>query len=92
MAEASALPVAPHDCTGPVLLTAAVHLSTASPNFLVQEVVRAAYFGWYQELVDDLPPLADGCITPLAKPGLGVSLKPGLAQREDATVTVSRAP
>jgi galactonate dehydratase len=91
MAEAYELPVAPHDCTGPVLLTSSVHLSMASPNFLVQEVVRAAYFGWYQELVDDLPPLADGFIKPLDKPGLGVSLKAGIMQRPDATVVTSTA-
>ncbi len=41
MAEAYQLPVAPHDCTGPVMLTAAVHLSLNCTNTLVQEVVRA---------------------------------------------------
>lgn len=89
MAECYELPVAPHDCTGPVLLTASVHLGIASPNTLVQEVVRAFYFGWYQELVEDLPPLANGRITPLDKPGLGVRLKPGLRERPDAHVQVS---
>jgi L-alanine-DL-glutamate epimerase-like enolase superfamily enzyme len=83
--------VAPHDCTGPVLLTASVHLSTASPNFLVQEVVRAAYFGWYQELVEDLPPLKDGFIAPLEAPGLGVRLRAGFRDRADARVQVSAA-
>ena len=32
MAEAYQLPVAPHDCTGPILLTASVHLSLNCPN------------------------------------------------------------
>jgi L-alanine-DL-glutamate epimerase-like enolase superfamily enzyme len=45
----------------------------ASPNALVQEVVRAFYFGWYRELVDDLPVLANGFIAPTEAPGLGVS-------------------
>ena len=36
MAEAYQLPVAPHDCTGPILLTASVHLSMNCPNTLVQ--------------------------------------------------------
>jgi L-alanine-DL-glutamate epimerase-like enolase superfamily enzyme len=61
----------------------------ASPNALVQEVVRAFYFGWYRELVDDLPPLAGGFIAPLEAPGLGIKLKPGLAARPDATIRVS---
>lgn len=84
MAECYELPLAPHDCTGPVLLTAAVHLSIASPNTLVQEVVRAFYFGWYQELVEDLPPLIRGRIAPLDKPGLGVALRPTTRTRADA--------
>ena len=89
MAETHELPIAPHDCTGPVLLTASVHLATASPNFLVQEVVRAAYFSWYQELVEDLPPLKDGFISPLDAPGLGVRLRAGFRDRPDAHVQVS---
>jgi len=77
------------DCTGPVLLTASVHLAMASPNALVQEVVRAFYFGWYRELVDELPPLANGFIAPREAAGLGVRLKTGLESRPDATVRVS---
>jgi galactonate dehydratase len=89
MAESYELPIAPHDCTGPVVLAAGVHLSTASPNTLVQEVVRAFYHGWYQELAIDLPPLQGGYIRPLDKPGIGVRLRPGLADRPDAHVRVS---
>ena len=84
MAECHELPLAPHDCTGPVLLTAAVHLAIASPNTLVQEVVRAFYFGWYQELVEGLPTLSKGRIAPLDTPGLGVTLRPGTRDRPDA--------
>jgi L-alanine-DL-glutamate epimerase-like enolase superfamily enzyme len=89
MAESYDLPFAPHDCTGPVLLAACVHLCTASPNALVQEVVRAFYHGWYRELVTDLPPLRDGFIAPLESPGLGLRLKPELWERRDAVVRVS---
>jgi galactonate dehydratase len=89
MAESYELPIAPHDCTGPVVLAAGVHLSTASPNTLVQEVVRAFYHGWYQELAIDLPPLQNGYIQPLDKPGIGVRLRPGLADRADAHLRVS---
>ena len=47
MAEAYQLPVAPHDCTGPVVLIASTHLSINAPNALIQETVRAYYTGWY---------------------------------------------
>ncbi len=90
MAEAYELPVAPHDCTGPVALAASVHLATASPNTLVQEVVRAAYHGWYQELVEGLPVLADGFIAPRDAPGLGVTLRADLRNRVDAHLGVSK--
>jgi galactonate dehydratase len=40
MAEAWHLPVAPHDCTGPVVLIASTHLSLNAPNALLQESVR----------------------------------------------------
>ncbi|MER8961183.1 mandelate racemase/muconate lactonizing enzyme family protein [Mesorhizobium sp. M0701] len=83
MTEAYNLPFAPHDCSGPVQLAACVHLCAASPNALTQEVVRAFYHGWYTELVEDLPELAGGFISPLEKPGIGVELKPGLRDRAD---------
>jgi L-alanine-DL-glutamate epimerase-like enolase superfamily enzyme len=51
MAEAWHLPVAPHDCTGPVVLAASTHLSLNAPNALVQESVRAFYHTWYRDLV-----------------------------------------
>jgi L-alanine-DL-glutamate epimerase-like enolase superfamily enzyme len=34
MAEAWHLPVAPHDCTGPVVFAASTHLSLNAPNAL----------------------------------------------------------
>jgi len=75
LAEMYGRPVAPHDCTGPITLAAAVHWVTSVPNGMVQEVSRAFYHGWYRHLVDELPPLSDGRIRPTAEPGLGVSLR-----------------
>jgi L-alanine-DL-glutamate epimerase-like enolase superfamily enzyme len=89
MAEAYQLPVAPHDCTGPVVLVASTHLSLNLPNALIQETVRAFYTGWYTELVTVLPEVKDGLITPPPGPGLGTALKPGLEDRPDARVRVS---
>jgi L-alanine-DL-glutamate epimerase-like enolase superfamily enzyme len=86
MAEAYQLPVAPHDCTGPVMLTAAVHLSLNATNTLVQEVVRAFYHDWYGEIMTALPPLKDGYITAPEGPGLGTRLQPKLRERPDAVV------
>ena len=81
MAEAWKLPVAPHDCTGPVVLAASTHLALNAPNALVQESVRAYYNGWYRDLVTALPEVEDGRITVPPGPGLGMELRSDLGNR-----------
>ena len=78
MAEAWHLPVAPHDCTGPVVLAASTHLSLNAPNALVQESVRAFHRTWYRDLVTAVPPIENGAITVPEGPGLGLELHPDL--------------
>ena len=90
MAEAWHLPVAPHDCTGPVVLTVSTHLSLNAPNALVQESVRAFHRGWYGDLVTHLPPIKDGFITVPSGPGLGLELHADLDQR--FTLSTRRSP
>ena len=90
MAEAWHLPVAPHDCTGPVLLTASVHLSMNCPNTLVQEMVRAFYYDWYGKLVTHLPPVKDGFITAPKGPGLGTQLQPAVLKCKDLVRRVTK--
>jgi galactonate dehydratase len=85
-AEAHHLPIAPHDCTGPITYTASVHLALNAPNALVQESVRSFYTGWYKEIVTDLPRVTEGYIYPMTGPGLGTRLLPDLARRSDAKV------
>jgi L-alanine-DL-glutamate epimerase-like enolase superfamily enzyme len=89
LAETHGLPIAPHDCTGPVVLAASTHLSVSAPNALVQETVRASYTSWYRDLVTALPPIVDGHITPLEGPGLGLELVPDLERRPDAVLRSS---
>jgi len=89
LAEAHHIPVAPHDCTGPVVFMASCHFSLHARNTLVQESVRAFYTGWYTELVTALPQVANGQISLAETPGLGLELLPGLEKRPDAIVRVS---
>lgn len=91
LASAFGVPVAPHDCTGPVVLTVGTHLGVASPNVELQEMVRNFYFGWYGEMVTELPAYAEGHLTPPSGPGLGIALRPGINKRSDAKVRWSRA-
>ena len=86
MAEAWHLPIAPHDCTGPVALTAATHLSLHAPNALFQESVRAFHRTWYGDIVTALPPIENGHVTVPPGAGLGTALHDDL----DARFTVRR--
>ena len=90
MAEAYHVPVAPHDCTGPVVYAASCHFSLHARNALIQESVRALYTGWYREVSEGLPVVANGQVTVSNRPGLGIELLPGLEKRADASVRVSK--
>jgi len=91
MAEAWHLPVAPHDCTGPVVLCASTHLALNAPNALVQESVRAFYRTWYRDLVTALPEVRGGMITVPPGPGLGLDLAPDLDRAFTTTRRISDA-
>jgi len=91
LADAWQLPVAPHDCTGPVVYAASVHFSIHAPNALVQESVRAFYTGWYNELVTHVPQPKMGFLEKPPGPGIGAELLPEVWKRKDAVVRVSPA-
>ena len=86
LAEAFERPVAPHDCTGPVVYTAATHLSMHLPNAMIQESVRAFWSGWYDELVTALPVIENGMVAAPEGPGLGTALRPEVFERPDAHI------
>ena len=86
MAEAHQLPIAPHDCTGPVVWISSIHLSVNAPNALVQESVRAYYTTWYRDLLTELPRIENGYAYPLTGPGLGTRLLPDIFKRDDVIV------
>jgi galactonate dehydratase len=91
MAEAAQLPVTLHDCTGPIVYSASCALSSTLPNANYQEAVRAYFTGWYREIVETLPDVSEGRVAPIDAPGLGLTLKPELFARSDATVRTTRA-
>jgi galactonate dehydratase len=86
LAEAFERPVAPHDCTGPVVYAAATHLSMHLPNAMIQESVRAYWSGWYADLVTALPAIENGMVSAPAGPGLGTALRPEVFERADAHI------
>jgi len=89
VADAAGLPVAPHDCTGPLQFAASVHFVMSQPNALIQEFVRAFYTGWYNEIAENLPEVSNGVVSAPDGAGLGTRLKPGTFERADARVRSS---
>ncbi|WP_432239679.1 mandelate racemase/muconate lactonizing enzyme family protein [Herbaspirillum robiniae] len=86
LADAYQKPIAPHDCTGPVVLWASLHLALASPNAIFQEVVRAFLNTFYKDLVTELPTLDKGFLLRPDKPGLGTELAPALKSDPNAII------
>lgn len=89
MADTYFLPVTCHDTIGPVALWAAAHLSLHIPNALILETVRGYLDGWYNDVVTDRLPVADGSLWLPNKPGLGTRLRDDFAARPDANIRIS---
>jgi L-alanine-DL-glutamate epimerase-like enolase superfamily enzyme len=89
MADTAYLPLTCHDTIGPVALWAATHLMLNAPNALIMETVRAYTDGWYNDVVTDRIPLADGMLSLPDRPGLGTRLQDGFADRPNARVEVT---
>jgi L-alanine-DL-glutamate epimerase-like enolase superfamily enzyme len=87
MAETHYLPVAPHNCGGPILHVASLHLAANLTNLYVLESVRRHYLDEYRGiLTQTLPPAADGTFHLPPGPGLGVELCPEVLTRDDVHI------
>ena len=83
LAETAYVPLAPHNCGGPVLHAACLHLSTAVPNLFILESVRRHYLQDYRDVIVAPQVARDGAFDPPDAPGLGVDLAPALLARSD---------
>ncbi len=92
LADTHHLPIAPHDCTGPVNLFACLHLCAAVPNAMIMEIVRGFCEGYYRDVVAEPVPLRAGqvMLTEFGA-GLGVSLRPEFLTRPGIYLRVSEA-
>ena len=86
MAETHYLPVAPHNCGGPVLHAASLHLAANVTNLYILESVRRHYLDEYRGIVTETLPPVDGEFALPPGPGLGVDLCPEVMAREDVQV------
>jgi len=86
MAETHYLPVAPHNCGGPVLHVASLHLAANVTNLCILESVRRHYLGEYRGIVTQTLAPLDGEFALPPGPGLGVELCPEAMARDDVQV------
>jgi L-alanine-DL-glutamate epimerase-like enolase superfamily enzyme len=77
-AETYYLPVALHNCGGPVTHFASWHLAAALPNLMILETVRRHYNDRYVPLVTNPGPVQNGKLGLPPGPGLGLELRPEL--------------
>jgi len=75
IAEAHSLPVAPHNCNGPVATAATIQLDACTTNFLIQEVFPFDP-PWHYDLVDEAyeKKIKNGYLEVPRRHGLGVEL------------------
>lgn len=84
-AETALRPIAPHNCGGPVLHAATLHLAANVPNLFIMESVRRHYGDEYRGITTTTYPAAkDGSFDLPAGPGLGVELTAEVLARPDA--------
>src|SRR5579871_525758 len=86
MAETYYLPVAPHNCGGPVLHMASAHLAANLTNLHILETVRRHYDEEYRGIVTRTLSLTDGVLPLPAGTGLGVELDASVFARPDVAV------
>jgi L-alanine-DL-glutamate epimerase-like enolase superfamily enzyme len=86
MAETYYLPIALHNCGGPVLHFASMHLAMNVTNLFILESVRRHYLKEYQGIVSNTGPSKDGWLEAPASPGLGVELDSAVFSRPDLSI------
>jgi len=89
LASAHQMPIAPHDCVGPVNMLACAHIAMATPNVMIMEYNRAMHLGWYRDFIEPDFVIEDGYLMAPTEPGLGTHLKKTVKERPDVTIRTS---
>jgi L-alanine-DL-glutamate epimerase-like enolase superfamily enzyme len=86
LAEAHYLPIAPHNCGGPILHFASMHLAMNVTNLFILESVRRHYLKEYEGIVSNTGVASNGWLKAPSEPGLGVELHPSVFSRPDVVI------
>jgi L-alanine-DL-glutamate epimerase-like enolase superfamily enzyme len=87
IAHANNRMMCPHDCTGPIVWIANLHISLAFSSSMILESVRSYYNGFYKNLVDNLPRIDKGLAFPMDGVGFGPDLPDALIKAPNTIFT-----
>ena len=73
LCDAFGVSMAPHNPLGPIATMVNIHFGFATPNFLIQEVMRSDV-PWRDEIVSGVAPIVGGYVEPSQAPGIGVDI------------------
>ena len=74
MAEAHAIPIAPHGALGPLQTLASAHVMLGTPNFFRLEILGPDFITHYDAGITEQLDIRDGQLFLSDRPGLGVEL------------------
>jgi len=89
LASAHQMPIAPHDCVGPINMFACAHICMSTPNVMIMEYNRAMHNGWYRDFLDTDLEIENGYLLAPQNPGLGTRLRASVFDRSDLSVRQS---
>jgi galactonate dehydratase len=90
MAETYSIAVACHNPQGPVSTAASLHVGFATPNYLIQEVVRADV-PWRDDIVTNAVDVRRGTCDAPTRPGLGIDINEAEARKHPFQPEVTMA-
>ncbi len=89
LAETFGVPVVLHNIAGPICHAAAMHLGAHIPNLYFVESVRALYQTYFSIISDLSPRVEEGKMSVPDGPGLGVTLRSDMLERDDLVIQMS---
>lgn len=86
LADTYYLPIAPHNCGGPILHFASIHLAAHVNNLFILETVRKHYLIDYHDFITNMIVSKDGYMPLPEGPGLGIKINDEILKSEYAEI------
>lgn len=91
LADSYSIPFTLHNCGGPLVGIASLHLAASQPNLMIMESVRKFYETLFPDVITVNPVPRNGAFSLPQGPGLGTELKPEVWSMPDVRLRVTTA-